>query len=158
MKKSILWADYPSWRQFSWLYLMAGLVAGRAWIFWRFWFSGWIGWMVGAVALLGTAAIIRHWAYYQIFSTRLVVRNGYTGHEIGGVELTEIDQVEIRQGPIASLLGIGTVVALSNGKPALRFRGVNDPEGVKRRIDTAIWTHTKNSLRPAETSARLKGA
>lgn len=112
MKDSILWADYPSWRQFSWLYLMAGLMAGRAWLFWKFGFSGWIGWTVGAAVLLGTAAIIRCWAHYEILSTRLVVRNGYTGHEIGGVKLTEVEQVEIRQGPIASQLGIGTVVTL----------------------------------------------
>ncbi|BFU90600.1 MAG: hypothetical protein NTAFB01_17870 [Nitrospira sp.] len=140
MKESILWADYPSWRQFSWLYLMAGLVAGRAWLFWRFGFSGWIDWTVGAIVLLGTAAILRHWAHYEISPARLVVRNGYTGHEISTVELSAIDRAEIRQGAIASLLGIGTVVALSNGKSALRFRGVNDPEGVKRRIDTAIRT------------------
>ncbi|MBS0183091.1 MAG: PH domain-containing protein [Nitrospira sp.] len=138
MKESILWADYPSWRQFSWLYLMAGLVAGRAWLFWRFGFSGWIDWTVGAIVLLGTAAILRHWAHYEISLARLAVRNGYTDHEINAVELSAIDRTEIRQGAIASLLGIGTVVALSNGKPALRFRGVNDPEGVKRRIDTAI--------------------
>lgn len=140
MKESILWADYPSWRQFSWLYLMAGLVAGRAWLFWRFGFSGWIDWTVGAIVLLGTAAIVRHWAHYEISPARLVVRNGYTGHEISTVELSAIDRAEIRQGAIASLLGIGTVVALSNGKSALRFRGVNDPEGVKRRIEIAIRT------------------
>lgn len=136
--QAISWADYPSWRQFSWLYLMAGLVACRAWIFWRFELSGWIGWTIGAVVLLGIAAIIRRWAHYEILSTRLVVRNGYTGHEIGCVELTEVDQVEIRQGAIAARLGIGTVVALSNGQPRLRFRGVSDPEGVKRRIEMAI--------------------
>ena len=135
---TVVWTGYPSWRQFSWLYLMAGLVACRAWLFWRFGFSGWIGWTVGAVVLLGIAAIIRHWAHYEIVSARLVVRNGYTGREIGMVELTEVDRVEIRQGPIASLLGIGTVVALSNGQPALRFRGVSDPEGVMRRIEVAI--------------------
>lgn len=97
-----------------------------------------MGWAIGAVVLLGIAAIIRRWAHYEILSTRLVVRNGYTRHEIGGVELTEVDHVEIRQGVIASWLGIGTVVALSSGQPKLRFRGVTDPEGVKRRIETAI--------------------
>jgi len=117
---------------------MAGLVAGRAWLFWRFGFSGWMDWAIGAAVLLGIAAIIRCWAHYEILSTRLVVRNGYTGHEIRGVELTAVDQVEIRQGLIASWLGIGTVVALSSGQPTLRFRGVSDPEEVKRRIEIAI--------------------
>lgn len=138
MKESILWSGYPSWRQFSWLYLMAGLVAWRGWLFWRFGFSGWIGWAVGAVVLLGVAVIIRRWGHYEILPTRLVVRNGYTGHEVRRMDFTEVEQVEIRQGPIASLFGIGTVVALSSRQPALRFRGVGDPEGVKRHIEVAI--------------------
>jgi len=135
--RTVHWAGYPSWRQFSWLYLMAALVAGRAWLFWRFGLSGWMEWTVGAILLLGTAAIIRHWAHYEIGPAHLVVRNGYTGHEIGIVELIEVDRVEIRQGPIAALLGIGTVFALSDGQPVLRFRGVRDPEGIKRRIEIA---------------------
>ena len=99
-----------------------------------------MGWAVGAILLLGTAAIIRHWAHYEIGPAHLAVRNGYTGHEIGMVKLIEVDQVEIRQGPIAALLGIGTVLALSDGQPVLRFRGVRDPEGMKRRIERAIKT------------------
>ncbi|MCS6302694.1 MAG: PH domain-containing protein [Nitrospira sp.] len=134
----IHWAGYPSWRQFSWLYLMAALVTWRAWLFGRFGLSGWMGWAVGALLLLGTAAIIRYWAHYEIGPAHLVVRNGYTGHEIGRVKLIEVDRVEIRQGPIVALLGIGTVLALSDGQPVLRFRGVRDPEGMKRRIEIAI--------------------
>lgn len=147
MSEVVLWSSYPSWRQFSWLYLMAGLVAWRALLFWRFEFSGWIGWTVGAIVLLGTAAIIRHWAHYEIGPAHLAVRNGYTGHEISTVELTEIDRVEIRQGLIASSLGIGTLVILSKGQPTLRFRGVSDPEGVKRRIEIAIQTAVHEAQR-----------
>jgi|GEM_PF-3928752 len=119
---------------------MAALTAWRAWLFWRFGVSGWVGWAFGSLALLGIAAFIRHWARYEIFATRLVVRNGYTGHEISQVELSQIDQVKIRQGKVAGLLGIGTVVVLSDEQPALRLRGVNDPEEVKQRIESAIRT------------------
>lgn len=150
---SVLWSEYPSWRQFSWLYLMAALTAWRAWLFWRFDVPGWGGWAFGSLALLGIAALIRHWALYEIFPTRLVVRNGYTGHEISQVELSQIDQVKIRQGKVASLLSIGTVVVLSGEQPALRLRGVNDPEEVKRRIESAIRTSAydrmSRSARPA---------
>ena len=38
----------------------------RAWLLWRFGFWGWMGWAVGAILLLGTAAIIRHEAHYEI--------------------------------------------------------------------------------------------
>ncbi|MDC8448825.1 MAG: hypothetical protein LV473_10745 [Nitrospira sp.] len=93
----IHWAGYPSWRRFSWLYLMAALMTWRAWLFWRFGLPGWKGWAVGAIFLLGTAAIIRHWAHYEIGPAHLAVRNGYTGHEIGMVKLIEVDRVEIRK-------------------------------------------------------------
>jgi membrane protein YdbS with pleckstrin-like domain len=132
---------------------MAALTAWRAWLFWRFGVPGWGGWAFGSLALLGIAALIRHWARYEIFPTRLVVRNGYTGHEISQVELSQIDQVKIRQGKVASLLGIGTVVVLSGEQPALRLRGVNDPDEVKRRIESAIRTSAydrmSRSTRPA---------
>lgn len=152
MKESILWSGYPSWRQFSWLYLMAGLVAWRGWLFWRFGFSGWIGWAVGAVVLLGIAVVIRRWGHYEILSTRLVVRNGYTGREVGRMDFSDVEQVEIRQGPIASLFGIGTVIALSSRRPTLRFRGVDDPEGVKRRIEIAIRSTVQSAQSHGEVA------
>jgi hypothetical protein len=31
----IVWASYPSWLQFSWLYLISGIVAWRAALFWE---------------------------------------------------------------------------------------------------------------------------
>lgn len=151
MKESILWSGYPSWRQFSWLYLMAGLVAWRGWLFWRFGFSGWIGWAVGAVVLLGTAVVIRRWGHYEILSTCLVVRNGYTGREVGRMDFSDVERVEIRQGPIASLFGIGTVIALSSRRPTLRFRGVDDPEGVKRRIEVA----TRSTVQSAQSHGEV---
>lgn len=94
--------------------------------------------MAGAFALLGTAALMRRWAYYKLTHDRLIVSNGYTGREIGAVALAHVDGVLLRQGPIASLLGIGTVVATSGGQQVLRFRGLSDPETVKERVRQAI--------------------
>lgn len=138
MGEPVLWSSYPSWRQFSWLYLMAALVACRALLFWRFGFPGWGAWLAGAVVLLGTAALMRRWARYELTGKRLVVRNGYTGREIGAVVLAYVDDVLLQQGPIASLLGIGAVVITSGGKQILRFRGLSDPELVRQRIQWAF--------------------
>lgn len=143
MSEPVLWSSYPSWRQFSWLYLMAGLVACRALLFWRFGFLEWEAWLVGALVLLGTASLIRRWARYELTRKRLIVRNGYTGREIAAVALGYVDDVFLRQGLIASLLGIATVVITSGGKQILRFRGLSDPETVKERIRQAIPSKTQ---------------
>jgi membrane protein YdbS with pleckstrin-like domain len=137
MSEPILWSSYPSWRQFSWLYFIAAMVAWRAFLFWRFGVLGWGAWLIGALVLLATAAIIRRWARYELTPTRLVMRNGYTGREIGAVALEHIEEVDIRQGPIADFLAIGTVLVRSRGETALRLRGLSDPYGAKQRIDAA---------------------
>jgi membrane protein YdbS with pleckstrin-like domain len=132
--EAVLWSSYPSWRQFSWLYLISALVAWRALLFRRFDLPGWEAWLVGALALLIFAALLRRWARYEMTPTRLIVRNGFTGREIVQCPLSRIERVELRQGPVANLLGIGTLVIRSGGEPAIRFRGLRDPEAVKQRI------------------------
>ncbi len=134
----LVWQGYPSWRQFSWLYLMSALVAWRAWLFKRFELPGWEAWLVGALALLATAVVLRRWARYEITDRKLIVRNGYTGRLIAERMLTSRDRVDVWQGPIARLLGIGTVVVSADGKTSVRFRGLADAEDVKQRIQRLI--------------------
>jgi hypothetical protein len=65
----------------------------------------------------------------------VVVSNGYTGREIQAVALDDIENITVRQGPVARLLGIGTVVIRSlSGEKVLRLRGIKDPESIKGRI------------------------
>ncbi|MDF2460222.1 MAG: hypothetical protein K0S79_2638, partial [Nitrospira sp.] len=52
--------------------------------------------------------------------------------------------VLLLQGPIASLLGIGTVVVTSGGQQVLRFRGLSDPETVKERVGRAIMSKDRS--------------
>jgi len=138
MDATVLWAGYPSWKQFAWLYFMAAMVLWRALLFWRVGFSGWMSWALGAVLLLGTAVALRQWARYELQDSGLIVRNGYTGREIGAMAAADVHDVALRRGPIASALGIGTVVATSAQGRALRFRGVADPETVKTRIERVV--------------------
>jgi membrane protein YdbS with pleckstrin-like domain len=134
----VVWSSYPSWRQFSWLYLMSAVVALRAVLFRRFEVPGWEAWLVGALLLIAMAAVLRRWAHYEVTASRVLVRNGFTRRVIAQCALSQAEQVELRQGPIAALLGIGTVVIQSQGKPAVTIRGVQEPELIKHRIERAI--------------------
>lgn len=134
----VLWSSYPSWRHFSWLYVMSALVLWRAVLFKRFDLPIWEAWLLGALVLLITAALVRRWARYEMTSRRLIVRNGYTGRMIAERSLTPSDRVELWQGPVARLLGVGTLAVVSNGDPVIRFRGLREPADVKQRIERLI--------------------
>jgi uncharacterized membrane protein YdbT with pleckstrin-like domain len=131
----LTWKAYPSWCQFTWLYLISLLAVLRGAVSVAFNVPGWETWIGGALALLACAALIRRWIYYVLTSRRVVLRNGYTGRDIRGLELEQIRAMSVSQGPIATLLGIGTVVIqAADGERLVRFRGVKDPDAVKARI------------------------
>jgi membrane protein YdbS with pleckstrin-like domain len=133
----VLWSGYPSWRQFVWLYLMSALVAARALLFRRFDVPGWEAWLVGAGLLLVIAVILRRWACYEMTSDGLLIRNGYTGRVIAECAFSQVAGVDVRQGPVAAFLGIGTLVIRGSGNRLFRFRGLAHPHLLKQRIDQA---------------------
>ncbi len=133
----VVWSGYPSWRHFSWLYLMSAAVAARGVLFRRFDVPGWEAWLLGAGLLLVTAAILRRWAHYEMTPGRLLIRNGYTGRVIAQCPFSQVADVDVRQGPIATLLGIGTLVIRGRGDKVVRFRGLAHPDLIKQRIESA---------------------
>ncbi len=132
----IIWQAYPSWRQFTWLYLLAVLAAFRGGLFLAFGLPGWGIWFAGALILIGCAALIRRWARYVITPTRVEIRNGYTGRAIASIDLDKIQATSITEGPIAGLFGIGTVVIrIADGDRQIRLRGIPDADVVQKRIE-----------------------
>lgn len=140
----IVWQSFPSWSQFSWLYLLSAVSALRGAMIFRFDLEGSGLWMIGAALLVVCAAVLRHWAHYELHRERLIVRNGYTGSEIQSVPLTNVRAVTVQQGVVADFLGIGTV-AVSSASPdkSVSLRGVREPEDVKIRIQAAAWRQTR---------------
>lgn len=131
----ILWEGYPSWGQFSWLYFFSLMTGLRGLIFLRAGVSGWEMWIIGAVMLLGVVVILRYWAKYLITSKRVLLRNGYSGKDMAGVDFEMIKAIEVTQGPVAGVLGIGTVeVQCQDSNRSLRFRGIKDPEVLETKL------------------------
>lgn len=131
----ILWEGYPAWGQFSWLYFFSLWTGLRGLIFVRAGVPGWELWIVGAAMLLGLVVVLRYWAKYLITSRRVVLRNGYSGKDMACVELEMIKAVEVMQGPVARILGIGTVVVrCQDSDRSFRFRGIKDPEVLETKL------------------------
>jgi membrane protein YdbS with pleckstrin-like domain len=133
----LFWAEFPSWRQFAWLYLMAVLVGLRGLLFLRYGFPGGGTWMAGSVILLGCAAILRYWGRYELSGDRVLIRNGYTKRVINGIPLDEVLDVQVWEGPLAKLLGIGSVAIKGERGRLLLFRGLTDPNAIRMRIEAA---------------------
>ena len=145
----ILWEGYPSWGQFSWLYFFSLWTGLRGLIFWRAEISGWEIWVAGAGMLLGLVVALRYWAKYILTSKRVLLRNGYSGKDMASVDFGIINAVEVLQGPVARILGIGTlVVRCQDSNRSLRFRGIKDPEVLENKLRallpaaSPVFTHS----------------
>ena len=135
----ILWEGYPSWRQFTWLYFFSLWTGLRAFILIRTGLNGWEMWIIGAGMLLGLVVILRNWAKYLLTTHRVVLRNGYSGKDMASVDFRMITAVEVVQGPVARILGIGTVVVqCQDSDRSLRFRGIKDPEILETKIKALL--------------------
>lgn len=133
-QERVVWQAFPSWAHFSWLYFFAALAALRGILFYRVGLPGWEAWIAGAAILCGLVAVVRHWARYLLTPIKLVIRNGYTNHDIASLWLEQITAIECRQGPIARWFGIGTIIVRAGSERDLRLRGVKDPEVVEAKI------------------------
>ncbi len=135
----IVWQGFPSWGQFSWLYFFSLLSAFRGLLLFRFGLFGWEMWIGGAVTLLIVAFLLRRWALYILTPTRLIIRNGYTGHDIDMVKLEKIHSITLQEGFIDRMWGIGTLVIRTEEKDrVLRLRGLKNPDVVEAKIKALL--------------------
>jgi len=94
-------------------------------------------WVIGAVALVVVAIALRYWVRYVATSQRVLTTNAFTGREIQAMSIEHISETAIKQGLIARLLGIGTIVFTSaRSDEVMEFRGVRDPKTTLQHIQT----------------------
>jgi membrane protein YdbS with pleckstrin-like domain len=136
-KEPVLWQTYVSWNQFAWLYLVSLFAVLRGALLWRAAIPGGAMWAIGALVLMVVALVLRYWVRYVATSQRLLIKNAFTGREIQAMAIENISETTIKQGPIARLLGIGTIVFTSTrSDEVMQFRGVRDPESTLQHIQT----------------------
>jgi Bacterial PH domain len=132
-----VWQAYVSWNQFAWLYLVSLFTALRGFLLRQAAIPGGEVWIAGAVALVGIALVLRYWVRYVATSQRVLIKNGFTGREIQAMAWEHVSEITVRQGLIAWILGIGTIVFKSiRGDEVMQFRGISDPETTLRHIQT----------------------
>ena len=91
---------------------------------------------MGAAALGVVALVLRSWVRYVATSQRVLIKNVFTGRQIQTMDWEHISEIFLKQGLIAWILGIGTIVFKSRGDELMQFRGVHDLEATFRLIQT----------------------
>jgi hypothetical protein len=136
-EEPVLWQTYVSWNQFAWLYLVSLFTVLRGVLLWQAAIPGWQAWGIGAGVLVVLAVVLRYWVRYEATSQRLLIKNALTGREIQAMVWGHVSDITIKQGLIAWVLGIGTIVFRSiRGDEMMQFRGVRDPESTLQHIQT----------------------
>jgi len=131
------WQTYVSWNQFAWLYLVSLFAALRGILLWQADMPGGEIWGMGAMALGAVAFLLRYWVRYVATSQRVLIINAFTGREIQAINWEHVSEMEIKQGLIDWILGIGAIVFKSTrGDDVMQFRGIGDPEATLREIRT----------------------
>jgi membrane protein YdbS with pleckstrin-like domain len=142
--RQLVWETFPSWAQFTWLYLLSAIAALRGAMFFRLGVEGWEMWIIGTGMLIACAVMLRRWAHYELTREQVIVRNGYTGHQIHSVSLTDVREITVHQGIVAGFFDIGTLTISSSSTDRLiSLRGIRDPEEVKIRIQATAWRHSQ---------------
>lgn len=134
--ETIIYQGRPSWLSYLWLYgigvitfvLLIGVIPQRIY-----------GFIIGFIFLLiaiTVSAILRWRYFFTITDNWVIMREGLIARNTVEMQLRHIRTINVRQGIIGRILGIGTVIFLSaaEGETAVVFKGIRDPHGVKERI------------------------
>lgn len=126
-----LYRSHPSWLYFPGLILFAvsvfilSMQAGPS-------FDG----VVCALLIFVVIAFARFRRLYTISANRIIMRVGLVANNTNEMEIRHIRGINVRQGVIQRLLGIGTleIISAADGGAEVVFSGVRNPNGVKEII------------------------
>lgn len=111
----------------------SGAVSGAAWF------------VAGAVIVvlwtyLGSIFLYRRWSVrYTLMAQRFVHESGLLARRTDRIEVIDIDDVTVKQGPVERVLNVGTIELVSSDRtdPSLILIGIDDVNKVASLIDDA---------------------
>lgn len=95
--------------------------------------------IAGLILLLlcvGISALLRYRYLFTVTDNSIIMRVGLIARDTNEMQLRHIRAINVRQGIIKRILGIGTVIFISaaESESAVVFKGISDPYGLKERI------------------------
>lgn len=128
---SVVYQGRPSWLYYHTLYFI-GIV-----LFIIFYAGGeFLAGILAFLVVFGLAAIFRFRYRFMITDETITMRVGLIARNISEMKIRHIRSMHIRQGLFERLLGIGTLttISASDGESAVIFKGIRNPDGVKRLL------------------------
>jgi uncharacterized membrane protein YdbT with pleckstrin-like domain len=129
--ETIVYQGRPSWLNYYLLYVIGIILFG---------FLVNVGEIIGGffvlLIVLGLAAILRYRYLFTVTKNRIISREGLIAKNTNEIQLKHIRALNVKQGIIGRLLGIGTIEISSaaGGGVEVMFKGIRDPHGVKENI------------------------
>ncbi len=113
----------------SWNYYLPGLLL-LSLLYW----AGDIGLFISSefFYLLG-AALHRRYTHYALFEDRVVLRRGLFNRSITELRICDIREVKVRQGTMGFMCDYGHVDFVAHSGEVITFKGVKDPDGVRKK-------------------------
>ena len=96
-----------------------------------------IGFAFGGLAVLFALYEMLQLKFIEqgVTNKRVIFKRGIIGRHTEEMKLTSVETVEIRQGVLGRIFNFGTVKVTGRGISDVVFKGIDDPMGVKRRIE-----------------------
>lgn len=91
------------------------------------------------IVLIGVAVYYKLSRRFEITTQQIRHRRGLVLHQVDRIEMIDIDDVGYRQGPVQTLLHVGTIQLISSDTsyPTLKMPGVSGVSKVANLIDDA---------------------
>jgi uncharacterized membrane protein YdbT with pleckstrin-like domain len=100
-------------------------------------------WLILGLVTFGLTWLIALYEYLRLRFTeqgltnkRVVLKRGIISRKTEEMKVTSIETVEIDQGVWGRLFGFGTIKVTGRGISDVVFKGLDDPIGAKRRIES----------------------
>lgn len=109
---------------------------------WASWISVWL-WGLAALLTAGLLAPVAIYAWLSLrcleqglTNKRVIVKRGIISRITEEMKLGSIETVELKQGVLGRIFGFGNVKVTGRGISDVVYRSIDDPMGVKRRIES----------------------
>ena len=100
-------------------------------------------WIILGIVTFGVTWLIAIYEFLRlkfleqgVTNNRVILKKGIIGRQSDEMKLKSIETVEIDQGVFGRIFGFGTVKVTGRGLSDVRFKSIDDPMAVKRRIES----------------------
>jgi uncharacterized membrane protein YdbT with pleckstrin-like domain len=123
-----LYRDHPSWLYFYALILLGVFVVCVA--------GASAETVVSVICIILAIAYARYRRLYTVTAQRIIMRIGLIANNSNEMEIRHIRGINVRQGAIERMLGVGTleIISAADGGAEVVFRGIRNPNEVKELI------------------------